>query len=128
MQHALRRGRIACAGLLCCARAAALAQPSTEEMNASNNPLHPAVGLSLQDIYTGRSYGLGDQAANSALLRGTLPHKLFGVPQIMRATLPIVTTPDLPPSGRHTGAGDFNLFDVFLFKGSGVEYGVGSNT
>ena len=39
--------------------------------------------------------------------------------------MPVVTTPDLPPDGRHTGAGDLNLFDLFLFKAGGLELGVG---
>ena len=74
------------------------------------------VGLSVQDYYTGRLYGAGDADANSVLLRGTMPHKLGGHPQIVRATLPVVTTPDVQPVGRRTGLGDLNLFDLFLFK------------
>jgi hypothetical protein len=111
--------------VLALAGQAALAQPSQEEMNASNNPLHPALGLNLQDAYTGRSYGLGDKDANALLLRGTLPHKLFGMPQLLRATMPVVTTADVPPAGRKTGAGDLNFFNLFLFKEGGVELGIG---
>lgn len=98
---------------------------TADEMNAANNPLTPMVGANLQDQYIGRYYGLGDEDSNALLLRGTLPHKLFGHPQILRATLPVVTTPDLPPDGRHTGAGDLNLFDLFLFKEGHVEVGFG---
>ncbi|MGH8071417.1 MAG: hypothetical protein ACRERE_40555, partial [Candidatus Entotheonellia bacterium] len=36
-----------------------------------------------------------------------LPHKLFGWPQILRATVPIVTSPD-EPLGSTTGLGDIN--------------------
>lgn len=44
----------------------------------------------------------------------------------MRATLPIVTTPDSElTGGRHTGVGDLNLFDLFLFKEGAVELGIG---
>lgn len=39
--------------------------------------------------------------------------------------MPLVTAPNLPPSGRHTDAGDLNLFDVFLFKRGRLELGVG---
>ncbi|GAB3766437.1 hypothetical protein GCM10028796_25650 [Ramlibacter monticola] len=41
----------------CVAAAPCWAQPSTEEMNAANNPPHPAVGVNLQDACTGRFYG-----------------------------------------------------------------------
>ncbi|NML44281.1 hypothetical protein HHL11_11005 [Ramlibacter sp. G-1-2-2] len=112
-------------GAACASSVPCWAQPSTEEMNASNNPLQPSIGLNLQNAYTGRFYGLGDQDANSFLLRGTLPHKLFGMPQLLRATLPITTTPDVPPSGRKTGVGDLNLFDLFLFKEGRMEVGIG---
>ena len=102
------------------------AQPSGDDMNAANNPLTPTIGANVQDQYVGRSYGLGDADSNALLFRGTLPHKLFGMPQILRATMPVVTTADTPlAGGRYTGAGDLNLFDVFLFKAGGVELGIG---
>lgn len=104
----------------------AAAQASGEDMNAANNPLTPTIGANLQDQYVGRSYGLGDADSNAFLFRGTLPHKLFGMPQILRATMPVVTTPDVPGAGgRYTGAGDLNLFNVFLFKAGEIELGVG---
>ncbi|HET7526337.1 MAG TPA: hypothetical protein VFK10_10385, partial [Burkholderiaceae bacterium] len=103
----------------------AMAQPSTDEMNASNNPLTPSLGVNIQDAYTARHYGLGSEDSNALLLRGAIPHKLFGLPQLARVTLPVVTTTDLPPAFRHTGFGDLNVFDVVIFKGSGFEYGIG---
>lgn len=119
--------RILSMALSCSAMAVpVLAQhPSTDEMNAANNPLQPTVGLNLQDQYVGRYYGLGDEDGNSLLMRGIVPHKTFGAPQILRATLPVTTTPDVMPTGRKTGLGDLNLFDIFLAKSGGVEYGVG---
>lgn len=100
--------------------------PSSADMNAANNPLTPTIGANLQDQYVGRAYGLGDADSNALLFRGTVPHKLFGMPQILRATMPVVSTPDIPGAGgSHTGAGDLNLFNLFLFKSGGVELGVG---
>ncbi|MDN3922169.1 hypothetical protein [Roseateles violae] len=104
---------------------AARAQVSNDEMNASNNPLSPSIAFNLQNSYTARIYGLSDADSNAFLLRGALPHKLFGMPQLLRLTLPVVTTPDLPPAGRHTGLGDLNIFDIVLFKESGFEWGIG---
>ena len=88
-------------------------------MNAANNPLQPTLGVNLQNQYTDQLYDL-DGDANAVLLRGSLPHKLFGKPQLLRATLPVVTT-----TQNQTDVGDFNLFDVLLFKTGEVEIGVG---
>jgi len=101
------------------------AAQSNEDMNAANNPLQPTLGLNLQDYYTSDYYDLDDTGSNALLLRGVMPHKLFGKPQILRATLPIVTSPDIPPSGDHTDLGDLNLFDIFIFKAGKLEIGVG---
>ncbi|AMR80288.1 hypothetical protein [Cupriavidus nantongensis] len=122
-----RRGA-GCMAAVAAAVAPAFAQaagPSTADMNASNNPLSPTITLNLQDQYVGRYYGLGDEDGNSVLLRGTVPHKLFGLPQIVRFTLPVVTTPGVAPDGSKTGLGDLNLFNLVLMKGLGMEWGIG---
>lgn len=98
---------------------------SNEEMNAANNPLQPSLALNLQDDYVGSYYNLDDADANSFLLRGAMPHRLFGMPQLLRGTLPLVTTPSMAPDGRTTNVGDLNLFDVALFKAGPFELGVG---
>jgi hypothetical protein len=41
-------------------------------------------------------YGLPDSDSNTGWLRGVLPHRLFSWPPILRATVPIVTSPDEP--------------------------------
>lgn len=98
---------------------------SSEDTNAANNPLQPTLAVNLQDYYTGSYYNAGDADANAFLLRGALPHKLFGIPQLLRATLPIATTPNIQPVGRTTNMGDLNLFDVAIFKAGGLELGIG---
>jgi hypothetical protein len=65
-----------------------------------------------------------DSDSNTGLLRGVLPHKLFGWPQILCAMVPIVTSPD-EPLGSTTGLGDINIFDVLLFRVGGLELGFG---
>ena len=111
--------------LLAIEAGAGFAQATSEDVNAANNPLAPTVAVNLQDQYVGRSYGLGDEDSNAFLLRGALPHKLFQTPQLLRATLPFPTTPDIPAAGRHSGVGDLNLLNVFLFKRGHVEIGIG---
>ncbi|WP_213938799.1 hypothetical protein [Pseudomonas sp. dw_612] len=99
---------------------------NAEEANKSNNPLNLAPGANLQDYYTPRLFDTNVHT-NDALLRGTLPvaaNDFIGVPQLLRATLPISTRPD-PHNGYSTGIGDLNLFDIFLIKTEGVQLGIG---
>ncbi len=72
--------RWAVAALLIAAPALSQAQASGADMNAANNPLTPTIGANLHNLYTGRYYGLDNADGNAVLLRGTLPHKLFGLP------------------------------------------------
>lgn len=96
---------------------------TADTANKSNNPLNLAPGANLQDYYTPRLYD-SNAHTNDLLLRDTLPiapSDFIGVPQLLRATLPISTRPD-PHSGYSTGIGDLNLFDIFLLKtGSGTQ-------
>ncbi len=116
--------RVGAALAACTLAQAALAQ-SADQMNAANNPLTPTIGVNLQNAYIARYYGPGGADSNAVLLRGTLPHQLGGAPLLLRATLPVVTTPDVPGIDRHTGVGDLNLFDLFLFKEGTMQLGIG---
>jgi hypothetical protein len=95
---------------------------TSQEVNEANNPLTPKLTVHLRDQYISSYYGL-DSESNAILLRGVLPHKLFDWPQIVRATVPIVTSPDQPVDST-TGLGDINLFDVLLCKTGSLEAGV----
>jgi hypothetical protein len=96
--------------------------PSTvEQVNEANNPLTPKITVNFQDQWAPEIYGT-DQQSNAFLLRGVLPQKLLGLPQILRFTLPVVTAPN--GSGYTNGLGDLNLFDLFIFPGK-VTIGVG---
>jgi len=98
--------------------------PSSEQMNEANNPLTPKLTLNLQDYYTSDFFELEDSDANQLLFRGVLPHQLFGLPQILRGTMPLVTSPD-EPSGSVTGSGDLNLDNLFLVEAGGLDFGFG---
>lgn len=96
----------------------------SSDMNKSNNPLTPMLGLNFQDYLTSSLYG-SDKTSNSFFLRGVLPHKTGGVPQLMRATLPYLSVPDQDDDHVH-GIGDVNIFDIFLLEPkNGVQFGVG---
>src|SRR5262245_49546877 len=89
----------------------ALRAQTSDQVNASNNPLTPTITANLQDQWAPSLYG-SDGSTNAALLRGVLPHLLGGVPQILRGTLPIATAPSASGSGNTHGLGDLNLFDL----------------
>ena len=101
----------------------ASAQAANDAATEANNPLTPKITVNFQDQWAARLYD-SDDDLNSFLLRSTIPHKLGGAPQILRATLPVVTAPDAP-GGSTTGLGDLNLFDLVLFKHGSLEFGVG---
>jgi hypothetical protein len=102
---------------------AATQQPSADDVNKANNPLTPAITVNLQDQGEPELYDL-DQGANSFLFRGVLPHKLGGLPQIIRFTLPVVTTPN--DNGEETtGLGDLNLFDLAIVPIKSARLAVG---
>jgi hypothetical protein len=110
------------------AGAARAESASAEDTNKSNNPLNPAIGANLQDIYTPELYG-ADSHTNDMLLRITMPlapGQTIKAPQIFRLTAPISTRPD-PDGGYTTGPGDLNLFDIFVLgkTSAGMEYGGG---
>jgi hypothetical protein len=97
---------------------------STQQMNDANNPLTPTITANLQDQWAPQLYD-SDNSTNALLLRGVLPYLFGGVPQILRATLPIATAPSRSGSGNTTGLGDLNLFDLALFKDEGLVLGIG---
>ncbi len=43
---------------------------------------------------------------------------MFGLPQLLRFTLPIATSPDVP-SGYVSGLGDLTLMDIFILPTQG---------
>jgi len=104
----------------------AIAEPpalTPDKVNETNNPLTPKLTAELQDTYVGSYFDLSDTRSNTLLVRGLLPFTML-LPQVLRVTLPIVTTPNHPLEAT-TGLGDLNLVNVFLFKAGPVELGLG---
>ncbi len=99
--------------------------PSADDINKSNNPLTPMLGLNFQDYIISSIYGMPNREANQGFVRGVMPSKMGGYPQILRMTIPYTTVPNMP-SGSTSGTGDINLFDIFLLpSSSGIQTGVG---
>ena len=103
------------------------AAQTSQEVNESNNPSAPKLGMNLQDQYISSYFGLPDSESNAILLRGVLPHKLFGWPQILRATVPIVTSPDTPV-GETTGPGGHQRVRPVAVQGRAVGAGLRTTT
>lgn len=102
----------------------AQAQVTTDDMNKSNNPLTPMFGLNLHDYMTSSIFGT-DEDSNTFFLRAAMPHKLAGLPQIARLSVPYQSVPDID-GNKVNGMGDINLFDIFLLPPQGgVQFGVG---
>ncbi|WP_294738780.1 hypothetical protein [uncultured Pseudomonas sp.] len=103
---------------------------NADTANKSNNPLNLAPGANLQDYYSPRLFDTNAHT-NDLLLRGTLPiapSDVLGVPQLLRATLPVSTRPD-PHSGYSTGIGDLknNTHYIPIGFGAGKAWKAGGN-
>lgn len=92
--------------------------------NDANNPLTPKITFNLHDYYIPSFYGLDDRDANQFLLRGVIPHKLAGLPQLFRFTLPIAEAPTFP-DGTDTGLGDLTLIDWFVIPTGNKNFQLG---
>jgi hypothetical protein len=96
-----------------CMVAAAAAQEH-EDINAANNPLTPKITINVHNFYIPEFIDMPqDKHANQFLLRGLIPSDAFGLPQLIRFTLPIATSPQAS-GGYVTGIGDLTLIDLFM--------------
>lgn len=81
------------------------------QQNDANNPLTPKAAIQMQDyiqpILSGRPWA----GANQFYVRGVLPHDTLGLPQLARASLPVVAN-SWDPRGAANGIGDLTIFDM----------------
>jgi hypothetical protein len=120
-------GKALLAALLVAAPLAAGAQPDSSSDNAqneANNPLAPKPAVDAQDYFQPVLNAQPGSGANQGILRGVLPHDTLDLPQIARASLPVVDTA-YGPTGSVTGLGDLAVFDVPVFTVDKVKMGVG---
>ena len=104
---------LAIAATLALSGTAAVAQEH-EDINSANNPLTPKITINFHNYFIPSFIDLPeDKHANQFLLRGLIPSDMFGLPQLIRFTLPIATSPD-ERGGYVTGIGDLTLIDLFM--------------
>lgn len=95
-----------------------------QEQNEANNPLNPRPMLSLHNYYVPKFNDLDHSWANQTILRGVLPNRTFGLPQLWRFNLPIVSMHD-HRLGHQSGIGDLSLMDIFMRSGERFSFGAG---
>jgi hypothetical protein len=89
---------------------------SASQLSKANNPLADMNALNFQGSYVPALYGLPDASANTMFLRGVA----VSGRQIVRATLPVSTTP--VGSGQYrSGLGDFSIFDSIKLTPEGAK-------
>jgi hypothetical protein len=88
---------------------------------AASDPTASLMSVQIQDLYSGNYHNLDDESSNTVQLRAAIPFQAFGLNNIARVTLPIVTD---SPSG--SGVGDMTVFDLVAFDQSWGRWGVGA--
>ena len=91
------------------------------QQNRANNPLTPEYTLNVHDYYAPDLHDSPGAESNQFIMRGVVPHELFGQPQIFRGQLPIITSPT--EAGHETAIGDLTMFNIFLAKAAGLDIG-----
>jgi hypothetical protein len=97
---------------------AALGGQSLEQ--AASDPTASLLSVQVQNLYSGDYHNLNNESSNSVQLRSAIPFRAFGIDNIARATLPVVTD---SPNG--SGVADLTLFNLAVFKESWGRWGVG---
>ena len=79
------------------------------------------MSVQIQDVYAGAYHQLNNESSNTVLLRSALPFQAFGLNNIARVTLPVVTS---GPSGK-SGLSDMTVFDLIVFNADWGRWGAG---
>ena len=111
-------------GLVCFSLFAAELACAESTQNIYNNPLTDIPAIQFQDYAQPFLRDEPGSGYNNPTLRAILPHKTFGIPQMLRASLPAAATA-WTPSKTTSGFGDLEIFDVPLLESGSLRYGVG---
>jgi hypothetical protein len=88
---------------------------------AASDPTASLMSVQIQDLYSGDYHNLADESSNTLQLRSAIPFQAFGLDNIARVTLPVVTD---SPGG--SGVGDMTVFDLVVFNQSWGRWGAGA--
>ena len=106
------------------AQEAQTAESRNGQQNDANNPLTPKAALQMQDYVQPILSGQPWAGANQFYLRGVMPHDTFGLPQLARASMPVVANA-WGPHGAWNGIGDLTIFDMAVHKFGERKIGAG---
>jgi hypothetical protein len=104
----------------------ASAQADANDVAQANNPLANVKAFNVHNYYIGELTDT-DSSANQFWLRYAMPFAIGESKWLMRASLPVNTSP-VPPGMEHkTGLGDFNVFAAYLIDvgNPAISFGVG---
>ena len=105
--------------------AQAMAQASADNLqNRSNDPLTPRMAFEFHNYAQPVLAERPASGADQGYFRFVLPHALFGVDQMMRASMPVVASA-WDPEKAVNGVGDFTIFDLAVFYFGSVKTGIG---
>ena len=105
--------------------AQAMAQASADNLqNRSNDPLTPRMAFEFHNYAQPVLAEQPSSGADQGYFRFVLPHALFGVDQMMRASMPVVASA-WDPEKAVNGVGDFTVFDLAVFYFGSVKTGIG---
>ena len=101
-------------------------QYQASDVAQANNPLATVKAFNLQNYYIGKLTDT-DTYANQFWLRYATPFSIGESKWLMRASLPVMTSPVLPGTEHKTGLGDFNAFAAYLIDvgNPAISFGVG---
>jgi hypothetical protein len=113
-----------CGGLSGVAIAQEQAEP--DAVAQANNPLAQVKAFNTHNYYIGKLTET-DTYANQFWLRYAQPFSIGESKWLMRASLPVMTNPELPGTEHKTGLGDFNAFAAYLIDvgNPAISFGVG---
>jgi hypothetical protein len=109
-----RGGVLVAAVLSCMAAVVSAGEPAaTSDVEQANNPLADFTAFNVHDYYNGKLTD-PDKDANQLWARVATPFSLGDTHWLMRASLPINTSPVPPQWNYETGIGDLNVFAAYL--------------
>ncbi len=103
----------------------AMAQAGADNLqNSSNDPLTPKMAFELHNYAQPLLMGRPSSGADQGFLRLVLPHDVLDVDQMMRVSMPVVSS-SWDPQGAVNGVGDLTAFDLAVFHFGSAKVGVG---
>lgn len=105
--------------------AQAMAQAGADNpQNSSNDPLTPRMAFEFHNYAQPVLAERPGSGADQGYFRFVLPHALFGVDQMMRASIPVVSS-SWDPDRAVNGVGDLTIFDLAVHYFGTVKTGIG---